>query len=172
MQQAALTFHCDMCNHDSSFPQEAIIVGRNIADITCPHCKEQWHITFDVFSLEPLTIGHWEMKREVGTVQNGVFIPKQHGASEVTTFKQKLAALGLTAEQVEAACQLIDADLIGEYELEGDHQSFETVDDLLERMDFVATRNGLRKEQRKKLQAANIINDQPTSPPARVSRPA
>lgn len=70
------------------------------------------------------------------------------------SFRQKLKDMGLTSPQVDAVCQLVQTDIIGEYELEGSHNvnSPREIAELVERMEFVAIRNGLKREQRRYLE--------------------
>lgn len=64
------------------------------------------------------------------------------------TFKQKLAGLSLTTEQIEAICTLIDEELIGKQEVEEDHPLARSMEELLELLARIAIRNELRRELR------------------------
>ena len=68
-------------------------------------------------------------------------------------FLERLAELGLSEEQVIAVCQLIDVEIIGDYE-SSPAPEFAHSDEVgvwIEKSDLEASRNGLRKEQVKKL---------------------
>lgn len=65
------------------------------------------------------------------------------------TFRQLLAGLHLTPEQVNAVCFLIETEIIGEYEKTPipEFSSAREVGEWTEKADIDACRNGLRKEQ-------------------------
>ena len=76
MKNATLAFLCGDCDTTTSILQE-IKTGDNVADFTCTGCGEQWHVLFEVTSLEPLHIGTSLMSREIGVLKDGKFFAKE-----------------------------------------------------------------------------------------------
>jgi DNA-directed RNA polymerase subunit RPC12/RpoP len=74
--QSTIDYLCSECNQIFSFQRE-IAPGNNLADVTCSHCGEQWHISFQVLSLEPLLIGDWGTYRQIGVLRGNTFYAKE-----------------------------------------------------------------------------------------------
>jgi transcription elongation factor Elf1 len=75
MKNATVAFLCAECDHTISFSQD-IMIGDNTADFTCKSCGEQWHVLFEVTSLEPLHVGTALTKRTVGYLVGDRFVSK------------------------------------------------------------------------------------------------
>jgi hypothetical protein len=76
MKNTTLEFLCGECEHTTSFKQD-ISRGDNTADFTCTGCGEQWHILFEVTSLEPLHIGTSLIKRTIGYLKDNTFFARE-----------------------------------------------------------------------------------------------
>ncbi len=76
MKNATLAFLCGDCDNTTSWKQD-IDIGDNTADFTCSRCGEQWHVFFEVTSLEPLHVGTALTKRTVGYLVGDTFFSKE-----------------------------------------------------------------------------------------------
>ncbi len=76
-QRATMDFLCGLCNEYTRAPAAPAALGDNRFALTCTHCGEIWHIMYEVTSLEPFTVGHWEIKRRLGTMRGNQFYAKE-----------------------------------------------------------------------------------------------
>ncbi len=75
-QRATMDFLCGLCNEYTQATAPASM-GKNTMALTCSHCGEIWHIMYEVTSLEPFTVGEWEIKRRLGTMRGNQFYAKE-----------------------------------------------------------------------------------------------
>ncbi len=75
-QRATMDFLCGLCNEYTRASSPACL-GENRFALTCIHCGEIWHVMYEVTSLEPFTVGDWEIKRRLGTLRGSHFYAKE-----------------------------------------------------------------------------------------------
>lgn len=70
-----MSYTCGDCQGQTSWSQQ-ITHGANSAAVTCSRCGERRQITFEVFSLQPLSLGNIEMRTFLGVLKDGTFFSK------------------------------------------------------------------------------------------------